>query len=122
MMLTLEKLHDLMKPVNGGSSDFETMREHFKPHWAEVQKFKNVLVGSPNIPKYLLLEKHDRLHLVVMRIDQKVVGYNVHFIIVGHPHYAEVMTAEEDMYYISPPHRGNGSALAMQSFALKSLK
>jgi hypothetical protein len=78
-----------------------------RPHWDEIAKNKELLKLNPDLQKYELLERSGNLLLVTARGDGKLVGYFL-WIIAPHPHYRHVLTAEEDLHFLSPEYRSGG--------------
>lgn len=115
--LAVESLASILK------SDEARIEKLIDAHWSEVAKYKHVMKLAPDMDRYLRLEKADLLHVVIMRDDdRRIVGYSVHFIVVAHPHYQHLMTAEDDVHYLVPELRGTGAHEEMRRFALKTLK
>lgn len=115
--LAVEKLASIL-----GSPDWAWVRGLLDEHWDEVAQYKHLLKLAPDIERYEKLELADSLHVVIMRDGGVVVGYSVHFIVRGHPHYKHLTTAEDDIHYLVPQLRGTGKHEEMRRFALKTLK
>ena len=71
-------------------------------HYAEIgQRELQVL---PDWDSYLEGEKSGKLFILTARIEGKMVGYNVMFLI-RHPHYAEAKVAQNDIIFVIKEHR-----------------
>jgi hypothetical protein len=119
--LAVEKLADLVKVDDKGHSGWPEFEALLKQHWQEIAKFKELMTLNPHLPRYLQIEREGRLHLVVMREDGRMVGYSMHLIVKGHPHYRHLTTAEDDIHYLVPKLRGRGAHEDMRVFALCTL-
>jgi GNAT superfamily N-acetyltransferase len=110
-----------VEPLIGDDWDkFASLQE---AHYREVAGFRAAL-DRLNIDKekYLALEKSGRLHLVKARAwNGALVGYSAH-LVHTHLHYAHVLVAEDDVFYVTPTMRGRGVAKAMRAFACETLK
>jgi hypothetical protein len=122
-MITLgvEKLAALLKPNDKGNSGWPEFEALLQQHWAEIAKFKNIMTLNPHLPRYVQIEREGRLHFVVMRDSGHMIGYSMHLIVKGHPHYRHLTTAEDDIHYLVPEMRGTGLHQDMRIFALKTL-
>jgi hypothetical protein len=114
--IAVEKFSSLM------SSDWPQFEALLHAHWKEVAKFKDLMQLNPHIPRYVQIEREGRLHMVVMRDRAAMVGYSVHLIVKGHPHYRHLTVAEDDVHYLIPELRGTGAHEDMRIFALHTLK
>lgn len=115
MGFEVEKFDSIVK------KDWVQFEELIEAHWKEIAKFKQIMKLNVHVPRYLQIEKEGRLHFVSMRQNAALVGYSVHVIVRGHPHYRHLITAEDDVHYITPSLRGTGSHEEMRKFALKTL-
>ncbi len=75
----------------------------FNKHREEVGSFGEYPI-DPEWSNYRLLSDSGLLHNFILRHHGTVVGYYI-TLVVRHPHYA-FKTAENDIIYISPEHRG----------------
>jgi hypothetical protein len=119
--LAVEKLGSLLKPDDKGHSGWSEFEILLQQHWAEIAKFKELMTFNPHLPRYVQIEREGRLHFVVMRDAGRMVGYSVHLIVKGHPHYRHLTTAEDDVHYLMPELRGTGAHEDMRIFALETL-
>lgn len=84
-------------------------------HYAEIAPYQDLFKINCNVAFYRQLEKNGALHVVTARHDDRLVGYFI-FIAARHPHYTDVMVANEDMKFLHPDYRG-GTGFKMISFA-----
>ena len=73
-----------------------------KLHAEELNEFTFSL--NPDWKVYQQLADSEVLHIVTARKDKKLIGYYVS-IIHTHPHYKDMLTAENDLHYILPKYR-----------------
>ena len=71
-------------------------------HWQEIAKNKQLLKLNPDREFYDNVK--DNVLLVTARMDGKLIGYFVWFVFKHH-HYADVLTAEEDIHFLLPDYR-----------------
>lgn len=90
-------------------------------HWEEVALNKDKIKLNPDYDAYLQMEKQGMCHTVVVRDDDKVVGYFICFI-VNHMHYKDHKWALNDILFIHPDYRGGKIAYKMFKFAEEKLK
>ncbi len=76
----------------------------WKAHWEEIAADQNKIPLAPDIKKYLELQDRDNLLTVVVRSDEKIVGYCIMFV-TTHMHYKTTVFATNDVIYLSPPYR-----------------
>ena len=76
----------------------------FKKHYQELAERKDVIKLKPNLKMYNNLYKKEALEIHTIRDDGKLIGYSLWFI-TKHIHYADSITANSDVLYISPEHR-----------------
>lgn len=110
-----------VEPLIGDDWDKFAMLQ--EAHYREVAGFRAAL-DRLNIDKekYIALEKSGRLHLVKARAcNGALVGYSAH-LVHPHLHYAHVLVADDDVFYVTPTMRGRGVARHMREFACATLK
>lgn len=76
----------------------------FNPHWDEVAKNKQVMILSPDMPKYELLESTGKLKTLLAYANGEIVGYSVNIVDV-HLHYNMLKVAYNDILYLTPEYR-----------------
>ena len=78
--------------------------ELFKKHYSEIAERKDVIKLKPNLKSYNMLYEKGALEIHTIRNDGELIGYSLWFI-SNHIHYADSVTANSDVLYISPEHR-----------------
>ena len=82
----------------------DDMRPLFPDHWKELALNQQSIKLSPDIGRYLEMERKGGLHLFTAREDGKLIGYYVS-VMQTHPHYSESLMDVSDMFYLLPAHR-----------------
>jgi hypothetical protein len=86
-------------------------QELFPQHYEELAMNQDVMKMELSIPKYEQAEIDGVLHIATARDEGQIVGYFISAI-MPHLHYASVLCASTDMYYIKPEYRKRcGAAL-----------
>ena len=83
-------------------------------HWEEIAKNKQLLHLNPNEKLYAQMAAN--LVLVTARDAGKLAGYFL-WVLVNHPHCADVRTAEEDLHYLRPEYRRGLTGYLFLKFA-----
>ena len=103
----------------------ETCLEEMKPllekHWEEVAWYKDEIDFNPDYDKYYQVEAIGMLHVVTVREDGELIGYNINFI-NAHLHYSDHKYAVNDIIFLKPEHRHASAAIDLISFTEKELK
>lgn len=76
----------------------------FALHREEVTQDKDLMVLAPDVDYYTRAEKAGRLLIVTARHAGVLVGY-VLWHLHPHPHYKNVLTAQDDVHYLHPAYR-----------------
>ncbi len=97
------------------------LQETLVQHWEEIAMYKDVIAFNPDYEAYFLMDLEDKLHIVVVRDEEKLVGYFISFIIT-HPHYKDHKFAQNDILFIHPKYRGTTVAYRMLKYVEKELK
>jgi GNAT superfamily N-acetyltransferase len=79
------------------------------------------LKPNPDLEKYQFLEQNGNLLLVTARADGVLVGYFL-WIVMTHPHYQNVLVAEEDLHFLSPEYRSHGSCGEGRGYGYRMLE
>ncbi len=86
----------------------------FKKHWEEINP--DLPAFKPNDNIYLGMEAFDQYFGVIARLDSEIVGY-LSIMMYHHYHCQDLSIAYTDAFYVSPEHRGDGTAVKMFKFA-----
>ena len=90
-------------------------------HWGELGLTKEDVPVDMDWDRYLELEKDNKLHLVTVRHNGHVIGYQFTFV-GGHFHYKSTIHGMVDLYYILPQFRKGMVGVKMFNFAEEELK
>lgn len=92
------------------------LEELFPAHYEEMALDKNKVKPQADVERYIGLEEAGMLHLVTARVNEKLVGYFVWFVL-GHIHYRDSgLMGYVDMYFVVPEYRnGIGGKLLIFS-------
>lgn len=96
----------------------------FHAHGEEVDLYQEYFQVSPDYDMYNTLSDLGVLHITTARDEEQggqLVGY-LFFFVNNHPHYKEVVYANNDLIYVDPSCRGKGVAKGMFSAAEEDLK
>lgn len=115
-------VEDVRQLLDSSSADWPCVQRLLFDHWSEVAQNKDTRKLEPDFSRYRQLADAERIHVVVMRRDGEIVGYSVHFLVRGHPHYRKLFVAEDDLHYVVPSLRNTGAHEMMRRFALRTLK
>lgn len=101
----------------------DKMKGTFPEHAKETELYQDRIEFNPDYDTYLTLSEADSLYFVVAEdLDtQEIVGYlslMIHF----HPHHKDVLTATNNLIYVSRNYRGKGISMNMFIEAEKFLK
>ena len=118
LIFAIESLSLLMTTPDDWAEAFSMLNDHYK----ETATFKHIMIFNPDLPRYLQLDREKRLHLVIAREDNKIVGYSLHIIANGLLHYRHVKVADDDIHYLASHLRGTGAHARMRTFAMQTLK
>ena len=96
----------------------ETLTRH---HYDEISAFKDGTVPlNPDIDTYKLLWEKGNLVGYSAREHGKVVGY-ILYILQVHPHYKDLIVAENDILYVLPEYREGLAGYKLIRFAVDEL-
>jgi GNAT superfamily N-acetyltransferase len=97
------------------------LKEYEHQHWEELALTKDAVPVAMDWPRYWQLEQENKLHLVTVRDDGYLVGYQITFV-GGHFHYKDTLHGMVDLYFVAPAYRKSKIGLELLKFAEKSLK
>jgi len=95
--------------------------ELFKKHYKEIAERKDVIKLKPNLKQYNLLYERGKLEIHTIRDDGKLIGYSLWFI-TNHIHYADSVTANSDVLYISPDYRKGMTGVKFIKWTTEEIK
>ncbi len=90
----------------------EQSPELLRAHWLEVAKRRDLMVLDPDWPRYEAMEAAGSLLCLGAFVDGAMVGYSVS-IVSPHLHYAGLVTAQNDVLFVSEPHRKSRIGLGL---------
>jgi GNAT superfamily N-acetyltransferase len=90
-------------------------------HWQEIALNRDKIRLAPDWESYWKKDECGDLHIITVRIDGKLVGYHVAFLL-RHLHYQEDVIAATDIYYIDPQVRGAGIGASLFLEVERSLR
>ena len=84
----------------------------FEEHYKEIARNKEVMKLKPDEETYRNLEKMRRIFILSAWQDDILIGYSVNFVL-NHPHYADLVLAQNDLLYIKKEMRGSRAGLKL---------
>ncbi len=90
-------------------------------HYEELTMHKEVVKLNPQWDKYAALEQMGAFVVFTCRDEGVLVGYSA-FFLNTHYHYADLMVAQNDLFYLDDVHRKGLAALRFIRFAESQLK
>ena len=84
----------------------------FEEHYKEIARNKEVMKLKPDEETYRNLEKMRRIFILSAWQDDILIGYSVNFVL-NHPHYADLVLAQNDLLYIKKEMRGSRAGLRL---------
>jgi len=84
----------------------------FEEHYEEIALNKQVMKLKPDEKAYHNLEKANQLFILSAWQDDVLIGYSVNFVL-NHPHYADLVLAQNDLLYIKKEMRGSRAGLKL---------
>ena len=84
----------------------------FEEHYEEIARNKEVMKLKPDEKAYHKLEEANRIFILSAWQDDVLIGYSVNFVL-NHPHYADLVLAQNDLLYIKKEMRGSRAGLKL---------
>ena len=84
----------------------------FEEHYEEIALNKQVMKLKPDKKAYRNLEQANQLFILSAWQDNDLIGYSVNFVL-NHPHYADLVLAQNDLLYIKKEMRGSRAGLRL---------
>jgi GNAT superfamily N-acetyltransferase len=92
----------------------EEIKPLFEKHWEEINRMKHLFVLNPDWDMYDKMEQSDLMVLITVRAEGALVGYAA-YTKMHHPHYKNVMIAQNDVVFVLPEHRGQTGRRLIQA-------
>jgi len=90
-------------------------------HWQEAGVDPKRYAFKPSVRTYLRLLRDEKLHLVLARCEERIVGYFVG-LIAHHLHAGSTLACHADHFYLEPTARRGLEGLRLVRFAEQSLR
>ena len=84
----------------------------FEEHYEEIARNKEVMKLKPDKKAYRNLEEANQIFILSAWQDDVLIGYSVNFVL-NHPHYADLLLAQNDLLYIKKEMRGSRAGLRL---------
>ena len=84
----------------------------FEEHYEEIARNKEVMKLKPDEKAYRNLEEANQIFILSAWQDDVLIGYSVNFVL-NHPHYADLVLAQNDLLYIKKEMRGSRAGLKL---------
>jgi len=84
----------------------------FEEHYEEIARNKEVMKLKPDEKAYRNLEEANQIFILSAWQDDVLIGYSVNFVL-NHPHYADLLLAQNDLLYIKKEMRGSSAGLKL---------
>lgn len=81
-------------------------------HWREIASFQDAIPLDPNFDAYERMEAAGTLVILAARRDGALVGYSI-FFLLPHVHYQTSLFAMNDILYLAPDERANGTGVRL---------
>lgn len=81
-------------------------------HWDEVALNKDLMVLAPDVGVYLALESVGKLLILGAYAGDEMIGYAAS-ILNTHPHYADLVVANNDVLFVRKDHRNGRTGLRL---------
>ena len=84
----------------------------FEEHYEEIARNKQIMKLKPDEKAYRNLEEANQIFILSAWQDDVLIGYSVNFVL-NHPHYADLVLAQNDLLYIKKEMRGSRAGLRL---------
>jgi len=84
----------------------------FEEHYEEIARNKQIMKLKPDEKAYRNLEEANQIFILSAWQDDVLIGYSVNFVL-NHPHYADLVVAQNDLLYIKREMRGGRAGLKL---------
>ena len=84
----------------------------FEEHYEEIARNKEVMKLKPDEKAYHNLKEANQIFILSAWQDDVLIGYSVNFVL-NHPHYADLLLAQNDLLYIKKEMRGSRAGLRL---------
>jgi len=93
----------------------------FKQHYLELAEKPHVIPYNPNLKAYYRLYLANKLEIHSIRIDGKLIGYNVWFL-MHYLHAKDGLTANSDILYLRPRYRKGLLGYKFLKWSIEAIK
>jgi hypothetical protein len=83
---------------------YKDCQQLWREHYDEIAVQKDEMPMKPDIYLYKDMEAKGVLHILTVREDGKMIGYHISMVRI-HPHYASVLCAFVDAYFLTASKR-----------------
>lgn len=90
-------------------------------HWSEIARDKENIKLNVDVDGYRRLEELGILHVATARDEGCLIGYMISFV-SPNLHYKDWLMANNDVLFIHPDHRGNGTFVRLLRFVEQDLR
>ena len=90
--------------VEKASDVIEDIKPLLELHWKEVAINRTHIKLNPDFDSYLNLSDDSKLFILTARKDGALIGYNIYYVLPN-LHYGGALFAEQDVIYVTKPHR-----------------
>jgi GNAT superfamily N-acetyltransferase len=99
--------------VEGSVSDkWDLVASLLQDHWEELAKNKRIMVLKPDVEAYRAMEESGRMITLIAYEGEEIIGYSATFL-VRHMHYADLITAMNDVLFVVKEHRHGRTGLQL---------
>ena len=84
----------------------------FEEHYEEIARNKQIMKLKPDEKAYRNLEEANQIFILSAWQDDVLIGYSVNFVL-NHPHYADLVLAQNDVLFIKKELRGGRAGLKL---------
>jgi GNAT superfamily N-acetyltransferase len=89
-------------------------------HYEEIAVMKDKIKLNPNYQQYEVMEQNNMLHIATVRVDGKLAGYCISFI-VKHIHYQDCVQALNDILFVAKEYRHGSIGTRLIKYAEQRL-
>jgi len=106
--------------VSNAKDCIDKIQQLLHLHYEEISLLKEYAL-KPQWGIYEKMDDANNLKVILCKKDHQIIGYIVFFISL-HLHYADCLTAVEDIYYLKKEYRSGRTGIRMFKYAEEYLK